>query len=215
MITFAIGDIHGCLDKLTRLVQRCRRRAGERETRFVLLGDYVDRGPDSRGVIAFVRELQRAGEIIALRGNHEAMMLDAARTGEHLLWLFNGAAQTLASYRAEAASDLPEEDLAWLDALPRFFDDGRRYFVHAGINPAVPLVEQGERDQLWIREPFLSDERSYARLIVHGHTPVRNGRPDVRANRVNVDTGAVFGGPLTAALFDDETVQPVLFLTSD
>ena len=85
--------------------------------------------------------------------------------------------------------------------------------MHAGVNPEVPLDAQNEHDLLWIREPFLSSTRDYGRLIVHGHTPLRSGVPDRRPNRLNIDTAAVYGGPLTAAIFTDESVQPVDFLS--
>ena len=102
--------------------------------------------------------------------------------------------------------------LDWFRSLPLSYDDGRRFFVHAGVNPQLPLAAQHERDLIWIREPFLSARRDYGRLIVHGHTPLGTGKPDLRANRLNLDTGAVFGGPLTAALFADGRTEPVKFI---
>src|SRR5215510_8053490 len=110
------------------------------------------------------------------------------RTGDDALWLLNGAAQTLASYGVADWAGLPAAHVDWIASLPLCFDDGRRYFVHAGINPAVPLDRQTERDQLWIREPFLSDPRDFGRLIVHGHTPLPSGRlhrRPVRADRLS------------------------------
>ena len=217
MLTFAIGDVHGCLDKLTRLLDRCRHHGGDRPHRWVFVGDYVDRGPDSRGVVEMLLRLQRKApkQVICLRGNHEAMMLEAAHTNEEDLWLLNGGGETLASYRARVALDVPPAHLDWVAALPLSFDDGRRLFVHAGVNPFLPLDRQVERDILWIREPFLSSDRDFGRLIVHGHTPLATGVPDLRANRLNIDTAAVFGGPLTAAVFDDQRTEPVAFLSAD
>ena len=179
MMTYAVGDVHGCIDKLTPLVAQCLRHGRERPSRFVFVGDYVDRGPDTRAVIGLLMAMQheKRHEVIALRGNHEAMLLDAVRTGDDALWLHNGAAQTLASYGIADWRDLPAEHVAWIASLPLCFDDGLRYFVHAGIDPAVPLDRQDAHDQLWIREPFLSDPRDHGRLIVHGHTPLRTGRP--------------------------------------
>ena len=103
----------------------------------------------------------------------------------------------------------------WLRALPLSYDDGRRFFVHAGVNPGAPLDAQDDFDLLWIREPFLSHGGDYGRLIVHGHTPLADGIPDLRGNRLNLDTGAVFGGPLTAAVFDDAQTEPIGFLQAE
>ena len=100
-------------------------------------------------------------------------------------------------------------------SLPLRYDDGRRFFVHAGIDPEKPLDAQSDHDLIWIREPFLSDRRDHGRLIVHGHTPQSAGMPDLRSNRLNLDTGAVFGGPLTAAAFAAARRDPIGFLQVD
>jgi serine/threonine protein phosphatase 1 len=216
MLTYAIGDVHGCLDKLVRVLACCREHGGDRQSRLVFVGDYIDRGPDSRGVIEMLLTLQRERpEVICLRGNHEAMVLEAAETGDHSLWLRNGGGNTLASYGVNRALDMPPGHIDWIAARPLSFDDGRRLFVHAGINPSAPLDRQVEPDLLWIREPFLSSRRDYGRLIVHGHTPLTTGVPDLRVNRLNIDTAAVFGGPLTAAVFDDQRTEPIGFLTDE
>ena len=101
--------------------------------------------------------------------------------------------------------------MTWLRSLRMSYDDGRRLFVHAGVNPKKPLDAQDDA-LLWIREPFLSDARNYGRLIVHGHTPTRTGEPDLRTNRLNIDTGAVYGRALTAAVFDEDETRPRGFL---
>ena len=216
LLTFAIGDIHGCLHKLVPLLDRCLDFSRGRPMRFVFLGDYVDRGPDSRGVIHLLRAMEKDSdaEVICLRGNHEVLMLAAVRGEDNnLLWLMNGASATLESYGIGDPRDVPPEEVEWLDTTRFSYDDGRRYFVHAGVNPALPLDRQIERDQVWIREPFLSSVQDYGRLIVHGHTPLSAGVPDLRANRLNIDTAAVVGGPLTAAVFDEEQTGPIAFLT--
>ena len=217
VLAYAIGDVHGCLDKLVRLLARCREHAGDRPSRLVFVGDYLDRGPNSRGVIETLMKLQRKEptRVICLRGNHEAMMLEAAHTGDDDMWLLNGGGCTLGSYGIAQAPDMPPAHLDWVAALPLTFDDGRRLFVHAGVNPRVPLDRQAEQDLLWIREPFLSSRSDYGRLIVHGHTPLHTGVPDLRRNRLNIDTAAVFGGPLTAAVFEDARREPVAFITDD
>ena len=213
-LTYAIGDIHGCLNKLLDLVKQCQLDAGKQPTKFVFLGDYIDRGPDSRGVVEFLINLQsqQPDLTICLAGNHEELALAALHAGQYENWLRNGGNETLRSYGIGSAAELPPHHIAWLDTLLNQHDDGRRLFVHAGINPLRPLDQQDDRDLRWMREPFLSDDRDYGRLIVHGHTPLPTGSPDQRHNRLNLDTGAVFGRPLTAAAFTDQTTAPLRFL---
>jgi serine/threonine protein phosphatase 1 len=219
-LTIAIGDSHGCRDMLAALLDRCFRYADGRSLRFVFLGDYIDRGPDSRGVVETIIELQTRlpGRVICLRGNHEALLLDALATGDMRLWLFNGGDTTLDSYGINDRRDLgklPPEHLTWFAALRTSYDDGLRFFVHAGVDPARALDDQTDHDLVWMREPFLSAERDYGRLIVHGHTPLRSGKPDLRRWRLNIDTAAVYGGRLTAAVFDGRQRDPLSFLMED
>ena len=217
-LTFAVGDIHGCLDKLERVVAACEAYAGGRPSRFVFLGDYIDRGPDSRGVVEFLMRRQLAaqpGTVVCLRGNHEQLALDA-HADERAMpdWLRNSAADTLSSYGRTDGRMSPAH-LVWLAALPLCHDDGLRFFVHAGVDLTVPLNAQEADVMLWMREPFLSrsDEVDCGRFIVHGHTPQKSGAPDLRKHRLNLDTAAVLGGPLTAAAFDDVSAEPLGFVT--
>lgn len=217
-LTYAIGDVHGCLAKLENLIARCDAHARGRAMRLVLLGDYIDRGPDSIGVVRFLMELgaRRGDGVIALKGNHEAIVFDVLDGAVPVAnWLAGGAAATLQSYGVDDPAALPRAHLDWLRALRWSYDDGRRFFVHAGIDPERPLDAQDTHDLIWMREPFLSDLRDYGRLIVHGHTPVTTGKPDLRPNRLNLDTAAVFGGPLTAAVFDDDRTAPLGFLQAE
>jgi serine/threonine protein phosphatase 1 len=214
MKTFAIGDVHGSLAKLEGLLSSCRDLA-RAEDRFVFLGDYIDRGPQSKEVVDTLIDLSRtaAGQMICLLGNHEALVLAALSGGiAETRWLAYGGSATLQSYRVSAARDLPSDHLDWLRSLPSTYDDGQRFFVHAGIDPGRPLTEQDPKALLWVREPFLSDTRDHGRLIVHGHTPTINSVPELRANRLNLDTGAAYGGPLTAAVFRTDELAPIEFL---
>ena len=217
-LTYAIGDIHGCLDKLRSLLLRCEMHADGRPLSFVFVGDYIDRGPQSSAVIDCLIDLkaQHGEGVVTLMGNHEAMAL-AAIDGRSptRLWFAQGGLATLKSYGVAEPSELPGAHVDWLRALPLSHDDGRRFFVHAGVNPGMPLEAQDDTDLLWIREPFLSHQGDYGRLIVHGHTPLADGVPDLRGNRLNLDTGAVFGGPLTAAVFDDAQTEPIGFLQAE
>jgi serine/threonine protein phosphatase 1 len=219
-ITFAVGDIHGCFDKLKSLLAACELLSEGKNARFVFIGDYVDRGPDTSKVIDFLIESQRREpeQFICLRGNHEAMLIDAAgrnRLDRDLMnWWTNGGEQTLDSYGVNDPSALPADHLAWMKALPLTFSDSKRLYVHAGVRPGVSIAEQSEDDLLWIREPFLSCADNFGALVVHGHTPTRSGLPDLRSNRLNLDTGACFGRPLTAALFTPGQSAPSLYCNS-
>jgi serine/threonine protein phosphatase 1 len=136
--TYAIGDSHGCLAQLRSLIEQCERHAGKQRSRFVFLGDYIDRGPDSRGVLDLLVDLQKwsPDEIICLLGNHEAMLLAAIEDEKNEpRWLRNGGDQTLRSFRTSRAVDIPNKYQTWFRSLPMFIDDGRRFFVHAGVHP--------------------------------------------------------------------------------
>ena len=216
LLVFAVGDIHGMAQKLESLVERCRAYAVGRAHRFIFLGDYVDRGSNSRGVIELLMGLQ--GDMnppILIKGNHEQMLLNAVASPEaELGWNLNGGASTLKSYGIANAFEMPDDHLRWFRSLTLMFDDGLRLYVHAGIYPSRALTRQKPEHLLWIREPFLSSKREFGRLIVHGHTPTETMTPDLRVNRLNIDTGAVYGGPLTAAVFTESEREPVCFIES-
>jgi serine/threonine protein phosphatase 1 len=215
MLTYAVGDIHGCLDLLQELLRRIEADAARRAHRLVFLGDYIDRGPDSAGVIETLRNLQaeRGADVICLRGNHEDLMLRALARPELLRnWLYNGGDAALASFGAAGPAELPDDVVAWVTGCPTFVEDQRRCFVHAGLRPGRSRFEQSDHDRLWIRDEFLLGEHDFGRFIVHGHTPRVDGRPDLRRYRVNLDTAAVYGGALTAARFGDEQDPPEAFL---
>jgi serine/threonine protein phosphatase 1 len=218
-ITYAVGDVHGQLQKLLSLLALCEEHGKGRTTRLVFLGDYIDRGPESRATVETLIGLQQKapGRITCLRGNHEAVVVDIARHAKFELdpWLRSGGgATTHRSYGVDHPSALPQPHLDWMASLPLSYDDGRRYFAHAGVNPSLPLAEQCEEDLLWIREPFLSSDLDFGRLVVHGHTPVMTRTPDLRSNRLNLDTAAGYGGPVTAAVFEEGSTTPIGFLNA-
>ena len=219
---YAVGDVHGRMDLLDRLLAAILRDASRsRAPRrlIVFLGDYVDRGPNSREVIETLRQgppktPQWAGfRWIALRGNHEDSLLrflDDIDIGP--MWLANGAYATIRDYVGETTPPpddlpalqealrhaLPAEHAAFLDALPACHVEGDYYFVHAGVRPGVPLDRQSPDDLLWIRRPFLAAAADHGKLVVHGHSisPI----PDVHPNRIGIDTGAYYSGHLTALI---------------
>lgn len=203
----AIGDIHGQLPKLLSLLEQCRQLNGSQEATYVFVGDYIDRGPDSAGVVETIMSLQdeSPGRVHTLMGNHEELLLSALQSEVFLgAWLDNHGDTTLRSYGVGFVHDLPKSHLRWFRSLPTHFDDGRRFFAHAGIRPGVPLDKQEVADLLWIRKPFLESDADHGRLVVHGHTPTPDRKPEVRRNRIDLDTGAGHGGPLTAAVFVDD-----------
>ncbi len=192
----AIGDVHGRLAKLEDLLGQIQPRADDR---LVFLGDYVDRGPDSYEVverlIALRRELPRT---VLLRGNHEAFLLALFREpvhGQRQVWLErDGGRATIASYQAAGQYPIVHRD--FFESLPLTFETERFFFCHAGVRPRIALDRQREDDLLTIREPFLSSNANFGKVVVHGHTVVAH--PQVLTNRINLDTGAGEGGPLTA-----------------
>jgi calcineurin-like phosphoesterase family protein len=214
-LTYAIGDIHGCADLLERLLARIEQHRAGRDRCLVFLGDYVDRGPDSVRVIAILRGLQQREPeaVICLMGNHEEMMLASYRDGLGVTaWHENGGVATLASFGIEDPEDLPHDVLAWLSGLPTVHEDFRRYYVHAGFRPGQPGIDPDIETRLWIREPFLSADYDFGKHVVHGHTPQKSGRPDVRRHRTNLDTAAIRGGALTAGVFTGDAQRAVAFL---
>lgn len=209
---FAIGDVHGHHLKLIRLMELCRAFAeakGERHVSYVLLGDYVDRGPDSAGILDWL--VSRPANVHAIAGNHEDMMLHAVEGGEPLIrWLANGGSDTLRSYGKSDLLEIPRAHLDLVAALPLFLDDGLRLFVHAGIDAASPEARE-PGILLWTRK-HPPDDAPLARFLVHGHTPTKSGRPDLRPNRLNLDTGAGWGKRLSAAGFEREAARPSVFI---
>jgi len=217
---YAIGDVHGCASLLDRLHAKIRADAADApEPRKVVvyLGDYVDRGSDSAGVIDRLLDDPLPGfERVFLKGNHEDFMLrflEKSSSGE--VWLMNGGGSTLASYGvtesrprdsaahvhglADAFRDrLPAAHRRFLEGLELTHREGDYLFVHAGVRPGTRLDEQMEDDLLWIREPFLGSLEDRGYVVVHGHTPV--DAPEVLFNRINVDTGAVWTRRLTAVV---------------
>lgn len=212
---YAIGDIHGRLDLLSTLadaIDRDDRAAEEAETTIILLGDLVDRGPDSRGVLEFARNWSQLCDLRILLGNHEEMFLNAFyEKGVFRGFLRFGGVQTLASYGLDAEQmidmDFPEikhrltravpkSDRVFMHSFEHSIRMGDYLFVHAGIHPKVPLDQQDDHDCRWIREPFLSHKGDLGCMVVHGHTV--KAQPELCDHRIGIDTGAYESGLLTA-----------------
>lgn len=215
-LTFAIGDVHGRLDLLERAFGLIWAHAGARTFQIVCLGDYIDRGPDSRGVIDFLIQEQPRAPLTCLKGNHEAMLLAAVEEGEWTTWLHNGGEETMASYRGERP---PPEHLRWLRRLPVCARDADRLYVHAGFRPGVPLADQEEEACVWIRHKFLiADAHELPGHVVHGHTPVHIDKlameqPECLPHRTNLDTGACWTDVLGVGVFEPGRPEPVEVLS--
>ncbi len=216
---YAIGDVHGCDAALAalhaRITEDLRARPMAHAT-LVHLGDYIDRGPDSAGVVARLMgpALPPVQQVVNLMGNHEQLLLgaiDGADPAMAGVWLANGGPASLRSWGVPVASPpahwrglLPAPQIEFLRKLGLTYRDGGYLFVHAGLRPGIPAARQSTEDLLWIREPFLSWEGDHGAVVVHGHTP--RAEPELRANRIGIDTGAVLGGKLTCAVLEADRV---------
>jgi calcineurin-like phosphoesterase family protein len=222
---YAIGDIHGradLIDQVFRRIDADLAAVPVRRAIHVLLGDYIDRGPGSREVLDRLIGRGRNHETVCLKGNHEMFVTEFLGNPQSLdEWRRYGGLETLMSYglapsmkggAAEQAGlaaalerALPDEHRAFLASLRPCFTCGDFFFVHAGVRPRVPLERQDEHDLLWIREDFLLHEDDFEKIVVHGHTPV--SQPDIRANRINIDTGAYATGQLTCLAIERDELM--------
>lgn len=209
---FAIGDIHGCAEELVELIAALP--LTENST-IVTLGDYVDRGPDTRGVIETLLALRERHHVVCLRGNHEELFLDYLDHDDEkhaAKFVLNGGGATLRSYVAEGTTDVrvPREHIDFIRGLPYYYETDDYFFVHAGV-PDVPLdqIDVGLHGPFmtWARGRFLDSSFEWNKRIVHGHTALPD--PTVLPHRVNLDTGCAYGGRLTAMGFPSETVYAV------
>lgn len=224
MTIYAIGDIHGHLDQLRAAHDRVaadRAREGTDDAPLIHVGDLVDRGPDSAGVVGYLAGLRdKDPRVLVLKGNHDAMFLDFLAEppsiwGSRYLQDGIGGRATIASYgiateglpsrwHAALVRAVPDRDKALLASLPRMHRADDCVFVHAGIRPGVALDAQDEEDLIWIRGEFLHDPRDHGALIVHGHSPV--AQVELHPNRLAIDTGAAYGGPLSAVVIEGRRV---------
>ena len=228
-VIYAIGDVHGEADRLkalhAKIFARHESRHAGQPIKIVHLGDYIDRGPDSCGVIELIRALEAREDVetVNLRGNHEQMMIDAYEQGSdmRLHWLMNGGDATIDSYARRGFEDPTPEHLDWVRALPTLhLEEARKIaFVHAGVDPRS-FPDCDESIHMWTRSSrFFNPARWTGTLetwsVVHGHTPTNDFKPQAAgfpARRFNLDTGAVYGGQLTAGVFAPD--EPVEFLSA-
>ncbi|MGB7373794.1 metallophosphoesterase family protein [Pontixanthobacter sp.] len=219
---YAIGDIHGrrdLFDALVAAIEKDDRKSGKANTTIVLLGDLIDRGPDSAGVIKAARALQDRHTVRYLIGNHEEMLLDAFKSIDVMRhFLKHGGRETILSYGVSIKTFngstteelqkmmkalIPKSDRNFIKGFEEIIEIGDYVFVHAGIDPERPVSEQRRRDTRWIRDPFLNSTKQHSHMIVHGHTIAEE--IDQRANRIGLDTGAYKFGKLTAIVLQGTT----------
>ncbi len=229
---YAVGDIHGRLDLFEALIKAIEEddvKAGKAETHVILLGDLVDRGNDSAGVIAKARKWQKTRDVRILAGNHEEMFLDAFKEVDILRhFLKHGGRETIISYGIstkqfnswsleelfeELPDIVPKKDRKFLSELEDMIVVGDYLFVHAGIDPTRPLEKQKRSDLRWIRDRFLRHEGDFGKVVVHGHTIF----PDIMdcGNRIGIDTGAFRSGILTALVLEGDQRRAIKAIESD
>lgn len=197
--TFVVPDLHGRFDLLEKALASVQDASPSGGT-VIFLGDYIDRGPQSRQVIECLMAGPPGGWTwVVLKGNHEAMMVQCHDGPDRRLWQAMGGTQTLASY----GGCVPAAHLDWAARLPLLHLDAHRIYVHAGVDPCRPLEGQGEAVLLWMRYSQKEDLAIPGFHVVHGHTPRRRG-PERLSGRTNLDTGAVFFGRLVVGVFDDD-----------
>jgi serine/threonine protein phosphatase 1 len=208
-----IGDVHGCAEELKALIHKLPL---DQDTTILFLGDYVDRGPDAKGVIDTVLDLTELYKVIALQGNHEWLMQQYLANPQNAVasgnFILNGGSATLASYSQDGSTyTIPSSHRKFLDELKLFHSTETHFYVHAGIPPDFdfsPKVDAKTAHQfLWIRNVFLDSRVKWPKVIVHGHTPV--SQPEILPNRINLDTGCVFGRRLTAMNMDTGEIYSV------
>jgi len=229
---YVVGDIHGRLDLLEALAQAIEdddRRAGMADSQVVLLGDLVDRGPDSAGVIAFARRWSGARKVRILAGNHEEMFLQSLESIEVLRQFIKyGGRETLLSYGiaredyvrlsledlfARLDALVPLDDREFIAAFEEMIVAGDYLFVHAGIDPERPLEDQRRSDMLWIRERFLRHQGPLSHVVVHGHTIY--DAVEHCGNRIGIDTGAYASGRLTALVLEGDSQRTISAVGTD
>ena len=195
---YAVGDIHGCYDKLIAMMDKID--IDFESDILVFLGDYIDRGPQSYEVVEYLANLKsKHSNTVFLKGNHEEMLEKYLNGKDRVSYLVNGGQQTLESYmnrpREEDEPPIPRKHLDFYNDLKTFYETESYIFVHAGLKNKVPVEKQKTEDLLWIRKRFIESKYDFGKMVVFGHTPLHE--PLLLPNKIGIDTGAVYGNKLT------------------
>ena len=196
--TFIVGDVHGCLDMLKRLIDKIEWNPSD--DRLIFIGDYIDRGEDGRGVVDYILELKKDSPLIqCLIGNHEQMLLDYLSGTDHNSFILNGGLSTLRCYKevTRGIEDpfIPTSHLDFFSSLLSMVELDEYYVVHAGFRPKIRIQDQDLFDMIWIRDEFIYSDYDFAKVVIFGHTPFYS--PLILKNKIGIDTGAVYGNCLT------------------
>lgn len=212
MKTIVIGDTHGCYNELKSLIATLEKNKeyNKKRDRLIFLGDYIDRGRDSRKVIGFIKQLQKHNKnVIALMGNHEDMLLKYLNRVDEC-WTWNGCEATIESYKGYEKHF--RNDVEWMRNLPLYYEDEHCIYVHAGIDIDKSMEEQDKHTLLWVREPFIYNSGKCNKQVIFGHTPtLMLGGEDKPVRTYNgnlaIDTGCVYNGALTALILDNGKID--------
>jgi len=207
---FVIGDVHGCLDMLKRLIDKIK--WNPTSDRLIFIGDYIDRGENSKGVIDFILKLKEDSAFIqCLIGNHEQMFIDYLSGVDSQSSLLNGGLTTLRSYEEMRGNKddplIPSSHLDFFSSLLTMIELKQYYIVHAGFHPHIEIEDQTLNDMIWIREEFIYSDYDFGKVVIFGHTPFNS--PLIMKNKIGIDTGAVFGNYLTCLELPEEKFHSV------
>jgi serine/threonine protein phosphatase 1 len=210
---FTIGDIHGCISKLDRMMAQLNIDA-QNDT-LVFIGDYIDRGSDPKGVVDSILDIRkRIKNVVCLLGNHERMFLNYyLEHKDEDLFMNNGGMSTLISYGFNPSGgnniDIPNDHMEFFITLQLSYETDDYIFVHAGLRPGIPLQRQNFEDLLWIRYEFINSPYDFKKIVIFGHTPLSFTTPLIDKNKIGLDTGAVYGGKLTCIELPEMKIHQV------
>ena len=208
--TFIVGDVHGCLEMLKRLIDTIKWNPSK--DRLIFIGDYIDRGENAKGVIDFILQLQGNSPLVeCLIGNHEKMFLDYLSNNDPQSFILNGGLSTLRSYKESGRRTLdpliPSSHLAFLSSLSSMIELEQYYITHAGFRPHRGIEDQELFDLIWIRDEFIYSDYDFGKVVIFGHTPFHS--PMIMKNKIGIDTGAVYGNCLTCLELPDRRFHSV------